>query len=188
MGPRPKGVYITGEALRSRRKLAIGETTINTREERIVDDAGSDQIEVSNYIPFGKINIFVGMVYSTRSGMEESAYESVSGAATMAQSDGEESVGTTEIDLPVTAQEAQSDDPAWAPRKVIEDDEESILEQFEDRYGYGIEEEEYELSPGPIRRVGVYTTPTMNLDPASISAAATTTADALAQNQQNQQN
>ena len=166
------------------RKLAIGEITINSTGERVVNDVGwslgSDQIEVGNIIPFGKINVFVGMVHASGPGMDESAYESVSGAATMAQSDGEESVGTTKIDLPVTTQEAQSEELAWAPRKVIEEDEESILELFEDRYRYGKEEEEYESSPGPIRRVSVYTAPATNLDPASISAAATTTVEALA--------
>ena len=184
MGRRSKDVCVTGEALRGMRKLAFGEITINSRGERIVNDVGwslgSDQIEVGNIIPFGKINVFVGMVHASEPNLEDSAYESESGTATMAQSDGEESVGTTEIDLPVTTQEVQLEEPAWTPRRVVEEDEESILELFKDRYGYGLEEEEYESSPGPIRRVGVYTAPAMNLDPESISVAATTTAKALA--------
>ena len=60
-------------------------------------------------------------------------------------------------------------------------DEESIMELLEDRYGYEVEEEVYELFPGPIHRVGVYTTPATNLDPASVSVAAVATTDALAQ-------
>ena len=57
MGPRPKGVYVMGEALRGMRELAIGEITINSRGERVIDDFGwntdFDQIETGNIITFG---------------------------------------------------------------------------------------------------------------------------------------
>ena len=55
---------------------------------------------------------------------------------------------------------------------------------FEDCYGYGSEEdEEYESSPGPVRRVTVYTAPATNLDSAVVSAAANAAAAALARQQ-----
>ena len=56
----------------------------------------------------------------------------------------------------------------------------------EERYGYGLEEEEHDLSLSPVHRVGVYTAPAAQLNPGSVSAAATATAEALAQNQHNQ--
>ena len=91
------------------------------------------------------------MVHASEPGSGEKVSGSVSGAATTVQSDGEESVGTTEVDLPITTQAAQSVKPAWVPRKVRDEDAESILELFEDRYGYGLEEEEeYKTSPGPV--------------------------------------
>ena len=171
------------------RRLAIGEITINSRGERIINDIdwnlGPVQIQAANIIPFGKINVFVGMVHTTEPGLENNMYKSGLEAA---QSDGEESVGTTDFDLPVTTQEGQLEEPIWMPIRKIEEDEESIQELLEERYGYELEEEEHELSLGPIRRVGVYTTPATQLDPESVSAAAIATTEALAQNQQNQQN
>ena len=181
-----------GEALRGMRELAIGEITINSRGERVIDDYGwnpeFDQLETGNIIPFGRISVFVGMIQASGPGFGEKASDSVSGATTMVQSDGEESVGTVEVDFTGNAQAAQSANPAWVPRKAIDEDSESILELFEDRYGYGIEEEEeYESSPGPVRRVGVYTAPAINLGQVAGSPAAATSAEAATQSQQNQQ-
>ena len=42
VGPWPKGVYITGEALLGMRKLVIGEIIIDLRGACIDPDAGSD--------------------------------------------------------------------------------------------------------------------------------------------------
>ena len=101
-------------------RIAIGEITINSRGERVVNDVnwslGSDQIKLGNIIPFGKINVFVGMVHASEPGLEDIEFESGSEAA---QSDGEESVGTTEFDLPNTTQEIQPEEPAWMPRGEI---------------------------------------------------------------------
>ena len=76
VGQRSKGVCITGEALRGMRRLAIGEITINSRGERVVNDIdwnlGSDQVKAGNIIHFGKINVFVGMVHATEPGLEDS--------------------------------------------------------------------------------------------------------------------
>ena len=60
VGPCPKGVYITGEALLGMRRIAIGEIIIDL-------SPGSDQMEVSKFIPFGQINAFVGMVNTSGS-------------------------------------------------------------------------------------------------------------------------
>ena len=87
VGPWLKGVYITGEALFGMRRIAIGEIIIDLSRENIDSDAGSDQIEVSNFIPFGQINAFVGMVKTSGSGMEKSTYESLSEADTVTLSD-----------------------------------------------------------------------------------------------------
>ena len=57
VGPMPKGVYITGEALLGMEQFAIREITINDRGECVVDDYGwsskFDQIKTGNVIPFG---------------------------------------------------------------------------------------------------------------------------------------
>ena len=177
VGPGSKGVYITGEALRGMRRLAL---------DRKVDwNPKSNQAEVCNMIPFGKINVFVGMVRSSELGLEDSSYESGLEAAA---SDGEEAVGTADLDLPAPAQGVQLEGPIWMPSREVEEDEESIQELLEDRYGYGLEDEQHELYLEPIRRVGVYTTPATNLNPESVSAAVTAAAETLAQDQQNQQN
>ena len=160
------------------RRIAIGEIIIDL-------NSGSDQMEVSDFIPFGQTNAFVGMVNTSGSGTEESKYESLSGAAAIAQSDEEESVGTSEIDPSKTLLE---DDSAWVLRRVTGENEESLVELYKDRYGYEIEEEEHKQFPGPIRRVGVYTTPAINHEPASIPVAVVAATDALAQIQQNQPN
>ena len=131
------------------KRIAIGEIIIDLSGERIDLDAGSNQIEVSNFIPFGQINVFVGMVNTSGLGMEESDHDPLSGVATMARSDGEESVGTSEIDLPNTL---LKDDPAWDPRRAIEKNEESVVELLEDRYGYEVEETD--SCGGDYRRIG----------------------------------
>lgn len=177
VGPWPKGVYIMGEALLGMGKIAIGEIIIDLR-------SGSDQMEVSKFIPFGQINAFVGMVNASGSCTEESKYESLSGTATITRSDEEESVGTSEIDLSKTLLE---DDSAWVLRRVTGENEETHEELCQGCYGYEAEEEHEQL-PGPIRWVGVYTTPAINHEPTSIPTAVVATADALAQIQQNQPN
>ena len=70
MGPLAKGVYITGEALLGMKRIAIGEIIIDLSGNRIDRNSGSDQIEVSNFIPFGQINAFVGMVNTSGPGTE----------------------------------------------------------------------------------------------------------------------
>ena len=104
-----------------------------------------------------------------------------------AQSDGEESVDTAEVDLLDPTQEIHLEEPAWMLRGEIEDDEESIRELHEERYKYGLEEEEHESSLSLVHRVGVYIAPATQINPGSVSATATGTAEVLAQNQQNQQ-
>ena len=125
MGHRAKGVYITGEALRGMKRLAVGKITINSRGERVINDTnwnfGSGQVKEGNIIPFGKVNVFVGMVHATESGWEDSMYKSGSEAA---QSDGEESVSTAEVDLLNLTHDIHLEQPVWTPRREIEDDEE----------------------------------------------------------------
>ena len=103
VGPASKGVIIMGEAMQGIKNFVFGEVTINSHGEPIVDDSGwgpeSDLLESGDIIPIGKINVFVGMVHAIRSASDEDC-ESVSGAATLVQSDGEESVGTAEAGPP----------------------------------------------------------------------------------------
>ena len=61
----------------------------------------------------------------------------------------------------------------WVSRGQINDDTESILELFEDRYGYGIEEDEFEPELVPVRRVPVYTIPATNTNPERALAVVT---------------
>ena len=51
VGPWPKGVYITGEALLGMRKIAVGEIIIKLSNNRIDPDVGSDQIEIRRVNP-----------------------------------------------------------------------------------------------------------------------------------------
>ena len=99
VGPAAKSVIIKGAALEGMKNLVVGRIIINMEGEPIVDDSGwgpeSDLLESGEVIPIGKINVFVGLIHATRSASDEE-YESVSGAATLVQSDGEESVGTPE--------------------------------------------------------------------------------------------
>ena len=72
----------------------------------------------------------------------------------MEQSDGEESVGTLEVETGNTSQGSGSEEQTRVSRERISDDTESILELFEDCYGY--DDDEFESDPAPIRRVPVY--------------------------------
>ena len=85
VGHRSTGVYITGEALCGMKRLAIGEITVNSRGERVINDTdwnlGSNQVKEGNIIPFGKVNVFVGMVHATEAGWENSMRKSGSEAA-----------------------------------------------------------------------------------------------------------
>ena len=59
-----------------------------------------------------------------------------------------------------TSQGSGSEEQTRVPRERYSDDTESILELFEDRYGY--EDDEFESEPVPMRRVPVYTVPATN--------------------------
>ena len=80
----------------------------------------------------------------------------------MVQSDGEESVGTVEIETGNITQGSGSEEQTRVSRGRISDDTESILELLEDHYGYDIEDDEFKSEPVPVRRVPVYTMPTTN--------------------------
>ena len=58
------------------------------------------------------------------------------------------------------SQGSGSEEQTRVPQERFSDDTESILELFEDRYGY--EDDEFEADPVPIRRVPVYTVPATN--------------------------
>ena len=122
VGIASKGVTIMGEAKRGAENFVFGQITVNAQGESIVDDFGwgpeSDQLESGDVIPIGKFNVFVGMI-ATRSA-SDGDFESVSGAATIVQSDGEESVGTAEVELPMGPHEERSGDPAQIPGDVME--------------------------------------------------------------------
>ena len=63
----------------------------------------------------------------------------------MVQSDGKESVGMAEDELPLGVREERSGNPAPIPGDVVDyADSESILPLFEGRFGYGVEEEDEE--------------------------------------------
>ena len=98
VGPATKAVLIKGEALRGMENLAIGEVRMDQHGNRIVDDSGwkeeADLLDTGRVIPFGRINVFVGMIHATQQIDDKVMCDSVSGAATIIQSDGEESVGT----------------------------------------------------------------------------------------------
>ena len=92
----------------------------------------------------------------------------------------------TEFDAKLAIEREQLEELAWTlvGRVEVDKDTESILPLFIDHYGYGSEEdEEYESSPGPVRRVAVSNTPATNLDSAAVSAAANAAATALARQQ-----
>ena len=98
-----------------------------------------NKVDEGYQLVFGGINVFVGMV--SMSGVRSNTAESVSEPTIVVESDGEESVGTSEVGIIAESEELemlQESDPDY------DADSESILPLFEDRLGYGIEEEEYE--------------------------------------------
>ena len=107
-----------------------------------------DEVEEGYQLIFGKINVFVGMV--NVSGNRVNELNSVLGATTIVESDGEGSVGTSQVGIVAKEKEPESD-----PEPDYDADSESILPLFEDRLGYGIEEEYVQSSTRP-RHVGVY--------------------------------
>ena len=147
VGIASKGVTIMGEARQGVENFVFGQITTNEQGELIVDDFGwgpeSDLLESGDVIPIGKFNVFVGMI-TTRSA-SDGDYESVSRAATIVQSDGEESVGTAEVEKVLNTLEERLDDPAEIPGDAVEQaGSESILPLFEGRFGYDVEEEDDE--------------------------------------------
>ena len=127
VGIASKGVTIMGEAMQGVENFVFGEITLNSQGEPIVDDSGwgpeSDLLESGDVIPIGKFNVFVGII-ATRSA-SDGEYESVSGAATLVQSDGEESVGTTEVELPLVMHEERSGELALIPGDAMEHEEDT---------------------------------------------------------------
>ena len=83
------------------------------------------------------------MVSITGSRANES--ESVSKATVIVDSDGEESIGTSQLGI-VTKEKEPEMQPESDSEPDYDADSESILPLFEDRLGYGIEEE-YVQSP-----------------------------------------
>ena len=65
-----------------------------------------------------------------------------------------------EIETGNTTQGSGSEEQTRVSHERISDDTESILELFEDRYGY--DDDEFESEPVPVRRVPVYTVPASN--------------------------
>ena len=129
-------------------KLAIGRVYTNQYGEMEIDDDGwrleMDEVEEVYQFIFVKINVFVGMVNT--SGNRVNEFDSVSEATAVIESNGEVSVGTSEVgiiakqeDLQITTKELETlSDPGLKPD--YDADSESILPLFEDRLGYGLEE------------------------------------------------
>ena len=65
-----------------------------------------------------------------------------------------------EIETGNITQGSGSEEQTRVSHGQISDDTESILELFEDRYGY--DDDEFESEPVPVRRVHVYTVPASN--------------------------
>ena len=110
------------------------------------------KVEEGYQLIFGKINVFVGMV--NVSGNRVNGLDSVSEATSVIESDGEESVGTSQVGI-VAEQEESEMLPEPDSEPDYDADSESILPLFEDRLGYGIEEENVQSTVHP-RHVGVY--------------------------------
>ena len=119
-----------------------------------------NEVDEGYQFVFGRINVFVGMV--STSGIRSNSAESVSEPTVVVEFDGEESVGTSEVGIIAESEEEQNQ--AEKPEMLQDSssdpdydaDSESILPLFEDRLGYGIEEEDYAESPVRARVVGVY--------------------------------
>ena len=145
-------------------KLAIGRVYTDEHGETEIDDSGwtseMNEVDEGYQLVFGGINVFVGMV--STSGIRSNSAESVSEPTAIVESDGEESVGTSEVDIVAESEEEQNqvEKPGMLQDLSMDPDydadSESILPLFEDRLGYGIEEEEYAESPVRARVVGVY--------------------------------
>ena len=101
VGPVMKGVEIVGAARRGMEKLAIGRVFTNQHGETEINDYGwspeMDEVEEGYQFNFGKISVFVGMVGTT--GNRANELESVSEATAVVESDGEESIGTSEVGI-----------------------------------------------------------------------------------------
>ena len=164
VGPMMKGVEIVGAARRAMEKLAIGRVYTDEHGETEIDDSGwtseMQEVDEGYQFVFGGINVFVGMV--STSGIRSNSAESVSDPTVVIESHGEESIGTSKVDIIAEPEEEQN--RAEKPRMLqdpssnidYDADSESILPLFEDRLGYGIEEEDYTESPVRARVVGFY--------------------------------
>ena len=69
-----------------------------------------DEVEEGYQLIFGKINVFVGMVGTT--GNLANELESVSEATAIVESDGEESVGTSQVGIVAKEKEPEIESPA----------------------------------------------------------------------------
>ena len=97
-----------------------------------------DEVEEGYQLIFGKINVFVGMV--NVSGNRVNGLDSVSETTAIIESDEEESVRTSQVGIVAKEKEPEMlSEPGSEPD--YDTDSESILPLFEDRLGYGIEEE-----------------------------------------------
>ena len=128
-----------GEARRFMVKLAIGSVYTNQYGETEIDNYGwsseMDEVEEGYQFISGKINVFVGMV--NVSGNRVNGLDSVSEATTVIESDGEESVGTSQVSIVAEQEEPEMlPEPEMQPESVSEPgydaDSESILPLFED--------------------------------------------------------
>ena len=130
-------------------KLAIGRLYTNQLGETEIDDLGwsseMDEVNEDYQLIFGQINVFVGMI--STSGNRANQLDSGSESTAVVESDGEESVGTSQVGIVAKEKEPEMQ-PESDPEPDYDADLESILPLFEDRLGYGIEEE-YVQSPTP---------------------------------------
>ena len=122
-------------------KLAIGRVYTDEHRETEIDDSGwtpdMQEVDEGYQFVFGGINVFVGMVCA--SGLRANSAESISEPTVVVESDGEESVGTSELGitvesekhLAVSYEEESLAEPCMEPG--YDADSESILPLFEDR-------------------------------------------------------
>ena len=104
-----KGVEIVGTARRATEKLAIRRVYTDEHGETEIDDSGwtseMQEVDEGYQFVFGGINVFVGMV--STSGIHANSAESVSEPTVVVESDGEESVGTSEVGIIAEPEEEQ---------------------------------------------------------------------------------
>ena len=97
------------EARRAMEKLAIGRVYTDEHGETEIDDSGwtpeMQEVDEGYQLVFGGINVFVGMVCT--SGVRANSAESVSEPTVVVESDGEESVGTSEVGIIAESEEEQ---------------------------------------------------------------------------------